>query len=158
MSLEGEPDYRVELQRIIGMRLKGIATLALVDSALISIFWPWKEDFDAGSAAFMHALRLEHAYIESIITFLDDGPPKFAHALPAPAPGDLERIFGVNRILCFIGYAESGRIAAVRGYDGVEVTELMEAQLHIARFIGQGNDPEAAIPHFYSQRHAINRH
>lgn len=158
MSLEGDQDYLAELQRTIGMRLTAMAALALVDNALVSIFWPLKKELDAGSVAFMHALRLEHAYLESIITFLDDGPPKFVHEILAPAPGDLERIFGVDRILLFIGYAESGGIAAVRGYDGIEVTDLMEAQQHLARFIGQENDPETAIPHFYSQHHAINRH
>lgn len=88
----------------------------------------------AMSERFRHAIEMEGAYSDTLLSFDNTAPPYYgagARQIDLPTAA---RTLGVERVLCLVTLDESGSVLVTRDYAGLEVTLLEAANTHLGRF------------------------
>jgi hypothetical protein len=88
----------------------------------------------AGSAPFRHAIEMEGAYSNTLLSFDENQPPYYGGNTTPVNLNQAANELGVDRVLCLVTLNNAGSVAVVRNYDGLEVTLLEAANLQFSRF------------------------
>ena len=89
-------------------------------TAIAMVCGEWQ---DEGALTFSHAIEMERAYGDSVLSFNDIAPPDYRGSTAI----DLIRLaaeIGVARVYCVIRMEMDGTVAGMRDYANVEVTVL----------------------------------
>lgn len=86
------------------------------------------------SERFRHAIEMEGAYSDTLLSFDDTKPPYYGAGAREVDLPSAARTLGVERVLCLVTLDESGSVYVTRNYDGLEVTLLEAANTHLGRF------------------------
>ena len=122
------------LSQLTGAEVKALAIVCTVGDGEHETVTAYITPNAAVSPGFRHAIEMEGAYSDTLLSF-DDSQPPYYGSIARPVNLELAAYrLGVDRVLCLVTVDAAGNIAATRDYDGLEVTLLEAAKLQFGRF------------------------
>lgn len=120
--------------QLLGKEVAAIAIVCSVaegqETSVVAFITPGSA---ARSPQFKHAIEMEHSYSDTLLGFDAAEEPVYETSMSLNLR-KAARSLGVDRLLCMVTLDAHGNVAAVRDYDGLEVTALEAASTQFDRF------------------------
>lgn len=128
-------DISAAMSHLVGRSVCALALVCTIGEGARASVTAYITPRSAGSPLFRHAIEMEGAYYDTLLSF-EDGPQPFYGSGKSMDLRKAALQLGVDRVLCAVTLDIDGEITAVRDYDGVEVTLLDAAKEQFKRFAG----------------------
>lgn len=127
-------DISAAITQLAGTEIQALALVCTVGDGPDASVAAYITPDAASSTMFRHAIEMEGAYSDTLLSFDNNEPPYYGSE---DRRIDLELAadrLGVDRVLCVVMLDASGKVAVTRDYDGLEVTVLEAANIQFSRF------------------------
>lgn len=127
-------DISAAITQLAGTEIQALALVCTVGDGPAASVAAYITPDAASSTMFRHAIEMEGAYSDTLLSFDNNEPPYYGSE---DRRIDLELAadrLGVDRVLCVVMLDASGKVAVTRDYDGLEVTVLEAANIQFSRF------------------------
>ena len=126
-------DISAAITQLAGTEIQALALVCTVGDGPAASVAAYITPDAASSTMFRHAIEMEGAYSDTLLSFDNNEPPYYGSE---DRRIDLELAadrLGVDRVLCVVMLDASGKVAVTRDYDGLEVTVLEAANIQFNR-------------------------
>lgn len=123
------------LSQLAGTEIAAFAVVCTVGHGIGEAVTAYLTPASTTAAAFRHAIEMEGAYTEGLLSFSDPSPPQYGGRLLNIDLVAVAGALGVDRVVCLVAQAHTGEVTARRDYHALEVTRLESAKAYLDRFV-----------------------